>query len=58
MSTNVSDLQLARFDERVKQIVLKLYNEKGIKPSCERCFYLTDPKCPDFPHICAMEAEG
>ena len=41
--------------EAVKRMVLKLYREKGIKPECERCFIVTDPQCPDFPHICALE---
>lgn len=42
-------------DEKVKQFALKLYREKGIKVTCERCFYLIDPKCPDYPHICDKE---
>ena len=43
------------FDERVKQMALKRYRKKGIKPECEGCFIVTDPKCPDYPHICALE---
>ena len=42
-------------NEVVKRMALKLYREKGIKPECERCFIVTDPKCPNFPHICALE---
>lgn len=42
-------------DEAVKRMALKLYREKGIKPECERCFIVTDPKCPNYPHICALE---
>ena len=38
-------------DERLK----KFYEEKGVKGSCERCFIVTDPMCPDFPHICELE---
>jgi len=36
MSMNVSEM-----DERVKQMALKLYEEKAIKVSCERCFIVT-----------------
>ena len=54
----VPDLPLASFDEKVRNMALKLYREKGVKPSCERCFYLRDPTCPDFPHICVLEEEG
>ena len=42
-------------EERVKATALHLYETKGIKPLCEKCFYLTNPKCPDFPHVCALE---
>jgi len=41
--------------ERVKAMAIHLYETKGIKVECEECFYLTDPKCPDFPHVCALE---
>lgn len=23
--------------------------------NCERCFYLTDPKCPKIRHVCSLE---
>ena len=46
---------LDAFDERVKRLALHFYREKGIKSECERCWIVTDPKCPDFPHICALE---
>ncbi len=39
----------------VKAMAVKLFNEKGIKINCEECYYLSDPKCPDFPHSCALE---
>lgn len=58
MASIISDAQVALHEEIVKQIALKLFRETGIKPTCERCFYLTDPTCPDFPHICTKEAEG
>jgi len=48
-------MNVSEMDERVKQMALKLYEEKAIKVSCERCFIVTDPKCPDFPHICVLE---
>jgi len=41
--------------EKVKAMAMKLYRGKGIKMSCEECYYLTDPECPDFPHICILE---
>ena len=41
--------------EKVKAVALKRFNEQGIKMSCEECYYLTDPVCPDFPHICMLE---
>ena len=44
-----------KHDQRVKDMARKLYEAKGIKPSCERCFYLKDPTCPDFHHICELE---
>ena len=50
---NMVDIEA--FDEGLKRFALKLYEEKGIKPECERCFIVTDPECPDFPHICALE---
>ena len=43
------------FEETVKQRALKLYREKGIKLECEWCYVLAEPKCPDYPHICALE---
>lgn len=49
------ETDMEAFDERVKQLALKVYREKGIKGRCERCFILTDPECPDFPHICDLE---
>ena len=42
-------------DASVKAMALKLYREKGIKTSCEHCYIVTDPRCPDFPHICELE---
>jgi len=39
----------------VKEMAIRLYEERGIVTECEECFYLTDPKCPDFPHKCALE---
>ena len=39
----------------IKRMAEKIYRDKGIKPSCERCFYLSDPECPDFLHICVLE---
>lgn len=39
----------------VSAMALRLYAEKGIKTECEECFYLTDPECPSFPHVCALE---
>ena len=41
--------------EIVKATALRVYHETGIKSICEDCFYLTDPKCPNFPHICMLE---
>ncbi len=47
--------ELDAHDEAVKRMALKLYREEGIRPECERCFIVTDPTCPDFPHVCALE---
>jgi len=41
--------------EKVKAMALHLYRTQGIKPLCEECFIVADPKCPDFPHRCALE---
>ena len=48
-------MRMEEIKERVKAIALYLYETEGIKPECEECFYLTDPECPDFPHVCALE---
>ena len=48
-------MSISEMDEAVKAMALKLYREKGIKTSCERCFVVTDPTCPDFSHICVLE---
>ena len=47
--------QADQMHDAVKNMALKLYREKGIKTSCERCYYTSDPTCPDFPHICMLE---
>lgn len=43
------------FREKVKQKAMNFYSETGIKLECEECFIITDPECPDYPHICALE---
>lgn len=42
-------------EKAVKNMAMRLYKEKGVKTTCERCYYLSDPTCPDFPHICMLE---
>ena len=41
--------------EIVKEAALHLYKTEGIKLVCEECYYLTDPECPSYPHVCALE---
>jgi len=48
-------MNIREIKEKVKAMALHLYKTKGIKPLCEECFIVTDPKCPDFPHRCALE---
>jgi len=48
-------MNIREIKEKVKAMALHLYETKGIKLLCEECFIVTDPKCPDFPHRCALE---
>ena len=48
-------MSVEEIKERVKAMALRLYRTKGIKLLCEECFIVTDPKCPEFPHRCALE---
>jgi len=41
--------------ENIKEIVKAFFLANDIVPLCEKCFYLIDPKCPDFPHLCELE---
>jgi len=48
-------INIKEIKEIIKATALHLYETKGIKPECEECFIVTDPECPDFPHVCALE---
>jgi len=44
-------------EAKVKAFALKMHREKDILFSCERCYYLIDPKCPTFPVICSKDGK-
>lgn len=48
---------MERIREIVNAMMKKEYISHGIESSCEECFYLADPKCPNpgVPYICAID---
>lgn len=48
---------MERIREIVNAMMKKEYISHGIESSCEECFYLADPKCPNpgVPYICVID---
>jgi len=46
-----------KFYEDVKMLAEDLRQRRGIIATCERCFYIKNPTCPDFIHICDKDGK-